>query len=97
MGKSVLVMETPEHCIDCPCHFAYENGTVWCGKENKELLADDIETFKPDWCPLRNIPKRKYEEDEGLIYDDFAHLGRQFFEGWNACLDRILNEPSTMR
>lgn len=51
MGKSILVLdETPKTCIDCPCHFAEDTGRVWCGKEQKELLSDDIEVYKPDWC-----------------------------------------------
>lgn len=53
MSKSILVLDTPDACIDCPCHFADDGGMVWCGKENKRLLTDDIKTFKPDWCPLR--------------------------------------------
>lgn len=85
MGKSILVMETPEHCIDCPCHFAYENGTVWCGKENKELLADDIETFKPDWCPLLDAPEKKDKNS----YHNERESG--YVEGWNDCIDKILN------
>ena len=28
MSRSILVIDTPEACIDCPCHFAYEDGTV---------------------------------------------------------------------
>ncbi len=55
MSKSVLVIDTPEACIDCPCHFTKENGMVVCGVKKKELLADDIETFKPGWCPLKEI------------------------------------------
>lgn len=50
MSKSILVVDTPEACIDCPCHFAGESGMVMCGVEQQELLTDDIETFKPDWC-----------------------------------------------
>ncbi len=56
MSKSILVMDTPEACIDCPCHFTEDTGRVWCGKEKKELLIDDIETYKPTWCPLKEIP-----------------------------------------
>lgn len=52
-GKSVLKIDTPKVCIDCPCHFAGGSGMVVCGVEKRELLSDDIQTFKPDWCPLR--------------------------------------------
>lgn len=85
MGKSILVMDAPEFCIGCPCHFAYDNGQVWCGKEDKELLADDIETFKPDWCPLRDAPTKKNKNP----YHNEHESG--YIDGWNDCLDQILN------
>lgn len=85
MGKSILVMETPERCIDCPCHYSYDNGTVWCGKEDKELMADDIETFKPDWCPLQDMPEKKDKNP----YHNERESG--YVNGWNDCIDHILN------
>lgn len=80
MSKSILVIDTPDYCINCPCHFAEMSGQVWCGKENKELLSDDIETFKPDWCPLRDLPE-KYEP-----------VSMNFEHGFNACIDEILKD-----
>lgn len=59
--KSVLKINTPQVCIDCPCHFAGESGMVMCGVEKRELLSDDIETFKPDWCPLRELREPYHE------------------------------------
>lgn len=85
MGKSILVMDTPKYCISCPCHFCEMNGRVWCGKENKTLYADDIETFKPDWCPLQDAPD--YKE----VSDDPYSVGNPYDYGWNACLTQILN------
>jgi hypothetical protein len=36
--------------------------TVVCGVNKEKLMADDIETYKPDWCPLRPVPeKKKYD------------------------------------
>lgn len=82
MSKSILVVDTPEACIDCPCHFAEDVGKVWCGKNKEELLADDIETFKPDWCPLREIPQKKPTREMGeYLYFDC---------GYNACIDDVL-------
>ena len=54
MSKAILVIDTPECCIDCPCHFAED--IVWCGVKDQELETDDIETYKPDWCPLKPMP-----------------------------------------
>lgn len=80
-GKSILEIETPKYCFDCPCHFAGESGMVVCGVEKRELLSDDIETFKPDWCPLREsaedcggwIPckERLPEEGQEVLLQDY--------------------------
>ena len=58
MSKVLLVMDEPNACIDRPVHFTGASGQVWCGKEKKCLLSDDIETFKPDWCPLKEVPEK---------------------------------------
>lgn len=81
MSKAVLVLDMPKSCIDCPCHFAEENGMVYCGVMKKGLLSDDIETYKPDWCPLRELPEKAYHE----YYCDNGRYDR----GWNACIDAI--------
>lgn len=62
MSKAVLILDMPEHCIDCPCHFAGMS-TVVCGVNKKELLTDDIETYKPEWCPLRELPEKNFENN----------------------------------
>ena len=84
MSKVVLVMDMPNTCIDCPCHFADDSGMVRCGKEDKELLTDDIEAFKPNWCPLRDMPEKKK-----LTYKDLFEDNR--VSGYNSCIDEILN------
>jgi len=84
MSKSILEIDTPDACIDCPCHFADEE-MVWCGKEKKELLADDISAYRPGWCPLKEVPKKKHRDlpDCRLkMYDDV----------FNECIDEILKE-----
>lgn len=86
MSKAVLVLDMPEHCIDCPCHFTEESGMVNCGVMKKELVSDDIETYKPDWCPLRELPEKKNVE----IYK--SDIGKAFFGGWDACIDEITGE-----
>lgn len=83
MSKAVLVMDMPNNCIDCPCHFAGMS-TVVCGVNKKKLLTDDIETYKPDWCPLRELPKKK--EDNANNSESFAC----FKLGYNACIDELL-------
>ena len=84
MSKCVLVMDMPSKCIDCPLHFVDEPN-YWCGANMKDLLTDDIETYKPDWCPLRELPKKKPtigKESENDILCMNA--------GYNACIDELL-------
>ena len=92
MSKSVLVIDTPENCYDCPF------GTSYCGELEYEgycELADcldynvilmteehyDYESkSRPDWCPLKSTtaPVSNYEVQKNL-----------FADGWNACLREI--------
>lgn len=71
MSKSVLVIDTPKNCYDCPF------GTEYCGDHEYEgccELADcldydailmteehyDYESeSRPDWCPLKPLPEKK--------------------------------------
>ena len=69
--KSILVIETPKDCYECPCYYEERNK---CEATFKNVEDDDIE--KPSWCPLRPLPKWKidgcsaFNEDGGIVYDD---------------------------
>lgn len=88
MSKSILVIDTPEACIGCPCCFA-DNVTIWCGKKRKALcepmkLPKGIEKFKPDWCPLLDLPEKRE------VPLQYPYLHQLIADGWNACIDEIL-------
>lgn len=88
MSKEILVIDTPECCIDCPCHFAED--IVWCGVKDQELETDDIETYKPDWCPLKPMPQQKEREVVEENYNGGYSHG--IVHGYNACIDELLSE-----
>lgn len=95
MSKSVLVIDAPENCYDCPF------GTSYCGELEYEgycELADcldydvilmteehyDCESkSRPDWCPLMDLP----EKDNGDYPANTFDAG--FVEGRNQCIDEI--------
>lgn len=82
--KAILVLdEMPSSCIDCPCHFAGMS-TVVCGVNKKKLLTDDIETYKPDWCPLKPLPDKNPHTEN--VLEIFVNTG------YNACIDEILGD-----
>lgn len=88
MAKAVLVMEMPESCSKCP---AYESGGYngsesydgACFIEKHCMNGHMVTKGRPDWCPLRDLPKKDtqcYFPDEGA--DGYAN-------GWNACITMI--------
>nr|UVX56644.1 MAG: hypothetical protein [Bacteriophage sp.]UVY43372.1 MAG: hypothetical protein [Bacteriophage sp.] len=93
MSKSVLVMKTPETCLDCMfCHEFDEGKEAYCyvmdGDKDSELKKRiDCEygycQGKPDWCPLMDLP----EKDNGDYPANTSDAG--FAEGWNQCIDEI--------
>lgn len=83
-NKSILVVDTPETCLDCPLL----NGADEC------IVQDDDANFNAgdSWdelikgCPLKEIPGEEHNEyclDE--YYDGYV-------DGWNSFRDRILGE-----
>lgn len=80
--KAVLIINMPEYCIDCPAHFYNDcsDDMFVCGATRKRMDTEDIQTYKPDWCPLRELPEAKSEEFGQTIINSARA------EGWNACL-----------
>lgn len=83
MSKSILVIDTPGCCRECPVCASYAESAFspreyWCTvSENTNVYPHD----KPDWCPLKPIPK------EQTVRPDY----RCDWElGYNSCLHEIL-------
>lgn len=98
MSKSVLVIDTPENCYDCPF------GTAYCGELEYEGLCEladcldcdvilmteehyDCESkSRPDWCPLKPLPEKK----EYIVPIDNVESQKDIIAvGWNTCLREI--------
>lgn len=84
MAKAVLIMDMPESCNDCYAVHMSQNGKFCRAAE--EHLQPKAE--RPDWCPLRELPERETEmTDADDLGNDYV---RGTMDGWNACLDTIL-------
>lgn len=89
MAKAVLVMDMPERCDKCLLllKIPQKDGLALClarptnGQE--EYNPKREKSWRPDWCPLRELPERKKLTYTDLCTDCEA-------SGWNACLDKIL-------
>lgn len=97
MSKSVLVMETPENCYVCPFGTAYCSALEYEGLcELADCLDCDVilmteehydceSKSRPEWCPLKPLPKYKSMEKLGEYEYGKMH-------GWNRCIDAITKE-----
>lgn len=87
MSKSILVIDTPENCNEC--QFSTErlcgNGRCTLNKDCSNIIPAN---GKPDWCPLRDLPKKKEVRSFCLGEGNCEQKGYQ--KGFNACIDEIL-------
>ena len=96
MSKSVLLIDTPENCLDCQFCYELDEGVEACCS----ISDDDKDTSlmkkinyeygycqgKPDWCPLKPLPENDNFDDP---YDEY-YTG--YRDGWNRCLEEITGE-----
>lgn len=95
MSKSVLVIDTPKSCYNCP--FGTEYYDIYIYKGNCELaehlgkimtlVTEEYYGFesksRPDWCPLKPLPEKSTTENDMTDYQCGMVDGR------NQCIDEI--------
>lgn len=100
MSKSVLVMDTPETCLDCMFCLEFDEGvdgrcSVVPGEEYNGFFRR-IECDggycqgKPDWCPLKEIPG---EVNNEYYFDEYCD---GYDNGWNSFRSRIIGENNNV-
>ncbi len=93
MAKAVLVMDMPERCDKCLLllKIPQKDGLALCLARPKngqeEYNPKHEKSWRPDWCPLRELPEKKKADTDLLTMEN------GIVEGWNACLAEILKEP----
>jgi len=89
MSKAILVIDMPSCCNECSlmCKDEYSYYCPIKCEENKTDLYDNYIMFhrKPDWCPLKPMPKKLYVGIDGIMdcTNDFPY-------GWNACINKLI-------
>lgn len=91
-NKSVLVVDTPETCLDCMFCFELDEGINACcpvmSDENDKGLCRDIQCDggycqgKPDWCPLKELPCKEHDD----------YTCDSWERGWNSGRNHLLEE-----
>ena len=82
-NKSILVIDTPTNCYECPLIY-WGNIGGWNCKPTRALLDDA--NRKPEWCPLRQLPEWK-------DVPEYLETNRDW-EAWgfDQCLTEILGD-----
>lgn len=90
--KSILIIDTPTRCFDCPlftddeddCHYGFcDNRNILKQKEAQEKVRFNE---KPTWCPLRPLSSFK-----AVDLNDTRDVV-MFCHGWNTCLAEVTGE-----
>lgn len=76
--KAILVIDMPNSCDEC--QFSWNTDEEWKLSCQLEHDLGTRKGNKPEWCPLKPLPKRKNE------YTDIDAIG------WNALLKLIKDE-----
>lgn len=87
MSKSILVIDTPDSCTECPLKSQLYDIQYICSGNHRRITIPASKN-KPDWCPLQDIPSKKSVRDFNISHSDFEQRGYQ--QGWNACIDEML-------
>jgi hypothetical protein len=97
MSKSVLVIDTPENCLDCQFCYELDEGVEACcsisddDKDTNSMKKIDCEygycQGKPDWCPLKPLTDKKEYVDP----TSSAKANKNIIAvGWNTCINTIV-------
>ena len=88
MNKSILVINTPDDCRECPlCGEDYMTYRNYCRITNNYIRTMD----KPDWCPLKLVPE-KYDIEAERNKPHDKECNWEFESGYNQCINEILDK-----
>lgn len=87
MSKAVLIIDMPECCADCQLADDDPSG-LYCVPADEYYDGKESTEDRASFCPLRELPERETEmTDADDLGNDYV---RGTMDGWNNCLDTIL-------
>jgi len=93
MSKSILVIDTPKNCTECPLVVQLHDIHHVCSGNHRQMTIPASKP-KPDWCPLKNVPVK---QEISALEPVFLRGAKN---GYNTCINEILkgvneNEEAT--
>ena len=94
MNKSILVIDTPDACCECPLQYKAElislGNFTYKQHYGCRCIPENIEDYcipdvfsKPDWCPLSHLPEKK-------DLKQYVEKEKQNIENGDCSLDNVL-------
>ena len=83
MNKSILVIDTPKNCSECPLFFGAYTDMV-CKANNRTINYPYPDNKVQDWCPLKEVPTKK---KDSLLNNAYV---KGTVDGYNACIEEII-------
>ena len=84
MSKSILIIDTPNSCKDCPFFTGYYSDH--CTVKGLDIYEYVYKKIKPEWCPLKPIPEKR------TLYSGDPSVSAYEVRGYNRCISEILGE-----
>lgn len=78
MNKSVLIIDTPNKCLECSV-------INYCLNKDREY---DL-SIRQEWCPLLSLPERKNLASCINSIGTGNIFQYNYSQGWNDCLDKL--------
>lgn len=94
MSKGYILVDVPERCMDCRFCSEVLEGIASCCELEDDLGDDeslreidvDYTQMKPDWCPIRELPKKME------VCGRYPQPGEpipSYRIGWNKCIEQM--------
>ena len=85
MSKVIAIFERPSWCFECPC---FDRNLYLKCRLTKRFMDNIPTNGVPDFCPLKEVPKKKGTWEMDVVHHESADLGEHV--GWNECMDYVL-------
>ena len=82
MRKSILILDTPESCDECPLFGNHYSDLCCKALNNRGINYPYPKDFRQSWCPLRSVP-----QEQEIWYEDERS---DWERGYNNCVREIM-------
>ena len=88
MSKSILIVDTPNGCYECPLAVETSGSYDACCITGSRIISYD----KFTWCPLKQLSEKLDKSGFDGTWSISSYINDAYADGYNDCIDKILGE-----